>query len=74
MKRQTIITILLALVTVAGLAKTKTAEVKADSLLLFVQAGDSCMRQYNTFEALKYYQEAYAIAKKPKSAAGCRTA
>ena len=57
MKRQTIITILLALVTVAGLAKTKTAEVKADSLLLFVQAGDSCMRQYNTFEALKYYQE-----------------
>ena len=64
MKRQTIITILLALVTVAGLAKTKTAEVKADSLLLFVQAGDSCMQQYNTFEALKYYQEAYAIAKK----------
>ena len=57
-------TILLALVTVAGLAKTKTAEVKADSLLLFVQAGDSCMQQYNTFEALKYYQEAYAIAKK----------
>ena len=37
---------------------------KADSLLLFVQAGDSCMQQYNTFEALKYYQEAYAIAKK----------
>ena len=66
MKRQTIITILLALVTVAGLAKTKTAEVKADSLLLFVQAGDSCMQQYNTFEALKYYQEAYAIAK-PRS-------
>ena len=55
MKRQTIITILLALVAVAGLAKTKTAEVKADSLLLFVQAGDSCMQQYNTFEALKYY-------------------
>ena len=64
MKRQTIITILLALVAVAGLAKTKTAEIKADSLLLFVQAGDSCMQQYNTFEALKYYQEAYAIAKK----------
>ena len=33
-------------------------------MLLFVQAGDSCMQQYNTFEALKYYQEAYAIAKK----------
>ena len=52
-----------ALVTMAGLAKTKTAEVKADSLLLLVQAGDSCMQQYNTFEALKYYQKAYAIAK-----------
>ena len=55
-----------ALVAMAGLAQTKTAEVKADSLLLFVQAGDSCMQQYNTFEALKYYQEAYAIAK-PRS-------
>ena len=55
---------MLALVTMTGLAQTKTAEVKADSLLLFVQAGDSCMQQYNTFEALKYYQEAYAIAKK----------
>ena len=63
---RTIITIILALVAMAGLAQTKTAEVKADSLLLFVQAGDSCMQQYNTFEALKYYQEAYAIAK-PRS-------
>ena len=54
---------MLALVAITGLAQTKTAEVKADSLLLFVQAGDSCMQQYNTFEALKYYQEAYAIAK-----------
>ena len=61
MNKQTLFTILLSLVAVAGLAKTKTAEVKADSLLLFVQAGDSCMQQYNTFE---YYQEAYAIAKK----------
>ena len=64
MNKKTFITMMLALITVAGLAKTKTAEVKADSLLLFVQAGDSCMQQYNTFEALKYYQEAYAIAKK----------
>ena len=63
MNKKTIITTLLALVAMAGQAKTKTAEVKADSLLLLVQAGDSCMRQYNTFEALKYYQEAYAIAK-----------
>ena len=39
-------------------------EVKVDSLQLFVQAGDSCMQRYNTFEALKYYQEAYNLAKK----------
>ena len=58
MNKQTIITALLALVTMAGQAQTK------DSLLLFVQAGDSCMQQYNTFEALKYYQEAYNLAKK----------
>ena len=51
---------LLALVSITGQAQTK------DSLLLLVQAGDSCMQQYNTFEALKYYQEAYAIAK-PRS-------
>ena len=55
--------LLLLLVAPSASAQTKTAEVKADSLLLLVQAGDSCMRQYNTFEALKYYQEAYAIAK-----------
>ena len=66
MNKKTIITTLLALVTMAGLAQTKTAESKADSLLLLVQAGDSCMQQYNTFEALKYYQEAYAI-EKPRS-------
>ena len=64
MNKKRFITMMLALVAITGLAKTKTAEVKADSLLLFVQAGDSCMQQYNTFEALKYYQEAYAIAKK----------
>ena len=62
MNKKRFITMMLALVAITGLAKTKTAEVKADSLLLFVQAGDSCMQQYNTFEALKYYQEAYAIA------------
>ena len=40
----------------------KTPEVKADSLQLFVQAGDSCMRQYNTFKALKHYQQAFNMA------------
>ena len=35
-----------------------------DSLQILVQQGDSCMQQYNTFEALKYYQQAYDLAKK----------
>ncbi len=43
--------------------KSKTLESVADSLTICLQAGDSCMQQYNTFEALKYYQQAYALAK-----------
>ena len=31
----------------------------SDSLSICLQKGDSCMQQYNTFEALKYYQQAY---------------
>ena len=31
----------------------------SDSLSVCLQKGDSCMQQYNTFEALKYYQQAY---------------
>ena len=31
----------------------------SDSLSICLQKGDSCMQQYNTFEALKYYQRAY---------------
>ena len=42
------------------LAKKKTVEAVApDSLTLCLQAGDSCMQQFNTFEALKYYQQAF---------------
>ena len=42
-------------------AKKKVVEpVVADTLALLVQAGDSLMQQSNTFEALKYFQEAYA--------------
>ena len=33
-----------------------------DSLTICMQQGDSCMQQYNTFEALKYYQQAYDLA------------
>ena len=36
------------------------AEV-TDSVQLFVQLGDCCMQQYNTFEALKHYQQAYEM-------------
>lgn len=33
-----------------------------DSLQAYVQAGDSCMQQFNTFEALQNYQRAYKMA------------
>jgi tetratricopeptide (TPR) repeat protein len=33
-----------------------------DSLQVYVRAGDSCMQQFNTFEALQYYQRAYKMA------------
>lgn len=35
----------------------------SDSLSVCLQKGDSCMQQYNTFEALKYYQRAYDLGK-----------
>ena len=35
----------------------------SDSLKICIEAGDSCMQQYNTFEALKYYQRAYDLGK-----------
>ena len=34
-----------------------------DSLQILMQRGDSCMQQFNTFEALNHYQRAYSIAK-----------
>ena len=43
--------------------KSKTMEPVSDSLAICLQVGDSCMEQFNTFEALRYYQQAYAIAK-----------
>lgn len=33
-----------------------------DSLQVYVQAGDSCMKQFNTFEALQNYLQAYKMA------------
>ena len=35
-----------------------------DSLKIYVQQGDSCMQRYNTFEALKHYQQAFDAASK----------
>ena len=57
---------LLTVIPVRGevLAKKKTIEpVAVDSLQLLLQAGDSCMQQFNTFEALQYFQRAYDLAK-----------
>ncbi len=39
--------------------KKKVVEPEVDSLTICIEAGDSCMQQFNTFEALKYYQKAY---------------
>ena len=67
--KQILTVIALALLTVIPvrgevLAKKKTIEpVAVDSLQLLLQAGDSCMKEFNTFEALKYYQKAYDLAK-----------
>ena len=61
-----LIVVALALVTVLSAkgeasSKKKIVEpVVVDSLTLLIQAGDSLMQQYNTFEALKYYQQAFA--------------
>ena len=45
------------------LAKKKTIEpIAVDSLQLLLQAGDSCMKEFNTFEALNYYQQAFGMA------------
>ncbi|MBR5747953.1 MAG: hypothetical protein IKY01_04100 [Prevotella sp.] len=41
--------------------KSKTEEVAPDTLQLIIQAGDSCMQQYNTLEALNFYQQAFAM-------------
>ena len=67
--KQILTVIALALLTVIPvrgevLAKKKTIEpVAVDSLQLLLQAGDSCMQQFNTFEALQYFQRAYDLAK-----------
>ena len=53
---------LLSLITLALLTTLSVRGEGLDSLTFYVMAGDSCMQQYNTYEALKCYQRAYAIA------------
>ena len=56
--------IVLSIVTLVLLAVSPAKGEVIDSLKISLQAGDSCMQQYNTFEALKHYQKAYDLAKK----------
>ena len=62
-----IIILILALVSVSSSkgevsSKKKVVEsVVVDTLTILLQTGDSLMQQYNTFEALKYYQQAYVL-------------
>ena len=48
---------------VASKKKTKenTVEASVDTLQQIILAGDSCMEQFNTLEALKYYQQVFAM-------------
>ena len=50
------------MITLALLATLSVRGEGLDSLTFYVMAGDSCMQQFNTYEALKCYQRAYAIA------------
>jgi tetratricopeptide (TPR) repeat protein len=50
---------------ILALLTAATARGEAlDSLQICVQQGDSCMQQYNTFDALKHYQQAFDVASK----------
>lgn len=44
-----------------GLSHKKQKEPIVDSLAIYVERGDSCMLDYNTFEALEHYQKAFAL-------------
>ena len=50
------------IVALALLAVSTARGEVVDSLDLYMHAGDSCMQQYNTFEALKHYQCAFGGA------------
>ncbi len=50
------------MITLVLLAVSPAQGEGTDSLQLFLQQGDSCMLQYNSFEALHYYQRAFNYA------------
>ena len=54
--------LIVIILTLALLAVSPVQGEALDSLTVCVQKGDSCMQQYNTFEALQYYQQAYDLA------------
>ena len=53
---------LFTILTLALLTVSPVQGEALDSLTVCLQKGDSCMQQYNTFEALRYYQKAYDLA------------
>ena len=53
---------LLTLMALALLAVFPARGEGLDSLQVLLQMGDSCMQQYNTFEAQEYYQKAFTMA------------
>lgn len=55
--------LILSFITLALLAVSPARGESVDSLKICMQAGDSCMQEFDTFEALKYYQKAYDLAK-----------
>ena len=54
---------ILVLINIVLLLTIVSKAEDSDSLKICIEAGDSCMQQYNTFEALKYYQRAYELGK-----------
>ena len=54
--------LIVIILTLALMAVSPVQGEALDSLTVCVQKGDSCMQQYNTFEALRYYQKAYDLA------------
>lgn len=54
--------LIVIILTLALLTVSPVQGEALDSLTVCLQKGDSCMQQYNTFEALRYYQQAYDLA------------